>query len=179
MKHQRIVFVTVFVSMFAVGIAGVCLFAFRSSDPAPDPQLSPEQVVQIQLDALKHNDPDTDAGIAITFRFASPANRQHMGPLERFALVLKSPRYRPMLYHKSAEFSPVWIQGGRAGQIVRLISADGQAVFYAFVLSKQRRRPYADCWMTDGVFRIPKQRLPPSYPDAPAYRGVPHDDMPI
>lgn len=39
----------------------------------PNPSLSPDQVVQIQLEALKHNDL-TDSGIALVYRFASVGN---------------------------------------------------------------------------------------------------------
>ena len=42
--------------------------------PVPSPELSPRDVVRIQLSALKHNDtPEPDAGIATVFRFASPS----------------------------------------------------------------------------------------------------------
>jgi hypothetical protein len=41
----------------------------------PNPALSPEDVVAIQLNALQTNDtPETDAGIAQTWAFAHPDN---------------------------------------------------------------------------------------------------------
>jgi hypothetical protein len=54
------------------------------ADLTPRPELSPEQVVQYQAEALQHNDePKTDAGIERAFRFASPSNKQMTGPLEK------------------------------------------------------------------------------------------------
>src|SRR6185437_12206552 len=48
--------------------------------PIPKPELTPGQVVEIQLEALQFNDkPAKDAGIATTFRFASPGNRKATG----------------------------------------------------------------------------------------------------
>ena len=39
----------------------------------PDPSLSPQDVVSIQIEALRNNDtPYEDRGIEVTFNFASP-----------------------------------------------------------------------------------------------------------
>jgi hypothetical protein len=69
---------------------------YQKSDPKPSPELLPEDVVKIQLNALKHND-EKNHGIAIAYRFASPENRLHTGPLERFIRMLHNPLYAPML----------------------------------------------------------------------------------
>ena len=51
------------------------------ADLVPRPELSPQQVVQYQVDALQQNDdPKSDAGIERAFRFASPSNKQVTGP---------------------------------------------------------------------------------------------------
>ena len=77
--------------------------------PAPDatepnPKLTPGQVIAIQIKALRNNGkmPD-DGGIAITFNFASPANRRMTGPLPRFIQMLKNPLYKIMLDFKRYE----------------------------------------------------------------------------
>ena len=124
--------------------------------PGPTPGLSPQQVVEIQLDALRNNDvPQVDTGIAITFRFASPANRQLTGPLKRFTQMVKSPNYRLMLYHKTADVGPTHLKGDQAQIVVRLMTNTNQVVAYAFVLSKQTQELYRGCWMTEAVIRIP------------------------
>ncbi len=57
----------------------------------PDPSLSPQDVVSIQIEALQHNDtPYEDRGIEVTFNFASPTNKRMTGPLEHFKVMVNS-----------------------------------------------------------------------------------------
>jgi hypothetical protein len=120
----------------------------------PIPELSPDQVVKIQLKALRENDRlGEDSGIEGAYNFASPANREFTGPLERFARMVRNPLYSPMLNHKSARFEPVRIFGDQAEQRVTLIDANGQEAVYLFQLSRQFDNGYMGCWMTDGVIR--------------------------
>ena len=118
--------------------------------PMPSPIYSPEDVVQIQLDALQNNNA-ADDGIAIVFRFASPRNKRMTGPLRRFAGVIKSPAYRPMLGHQSTLLEAVEIDGREASQRVRLIDQQGNEIIYLFVLTKQSEETCGGCWMTDIV----------------------------
>ena len=125
----------------------------RADPPSPGPELSPRQVVQIQLDALRRNDvPAPDAGIATTFRFASEANRKATGPLERFRRMLRNPLYAPMIDHLSAEFGPVHYEGEIARVQVVLFGGGGEVVAYDFTLSRDED---TDCWLTDGVMLAP------------------------
>ena len=122
---------------------------------APNPELSPEDVVSIQLDALRHNDyPSRDAGIATTFRFASPANRVATGPLDRFAQLVKTSAYSAMLNHRRVERGPMHVEGDEARQRVVVYSATGARVAYMFHLSLQHGGTYDGCWMTDGVTKL-------------------------
>ena len=122
-------------------------------DIQPNPDLSPRQVVRIQLEALRRNDePSPGAGIATTFRFASEANRAATGPLERFALMLRNPLYRPMIDHASAEFGPIDIEGDVARVQVVLFGRGGEVAAYDFTLSRDED---TGCWLTDGVMLAP------------------------
>jgi hypothetical protein len=122
----------------------------------PHPELSPEDVVQTVMSALQKNDtPQPDAGIATTFAFASPANRQITGPLPRFIGLVHNPIYEPMLNWQEAEYDRVRIDGGHAQLLVRLIDAHGEPAIYLFDLSRQSGGDCDGCWMTDGVMRIP------------------------
>ncbi len=129
--------------------------------PAPNPKLTPQQVVGIVLTALQHNDKQ-DSGIATTFRFASPGNRRATGPLGHFIQMVKTPAYRPMLNFKSAARSPVQVRGDQARQQVTITTAGGEKIRYLFALSRQKAAPYAGCWMTDAVLRAPRPAPPPS-----------------
>lgn len=136
--------------------------AATDSQPAaaelmPNPKLSPGDVVRIQIEALKNNDP-TDTGIEITFRFASPANKQITGPLSRFKELVKNPEYRPMLNHKLAEFDSLRMAGDTATQRVTIIERNGQATVYLFSLSRQDLPDCPACWLTDSVLVIPTRK---------------------
>ncbi len=120
----------------------------------PNPEYTPQEVVRIQLAALaRNNDPHKDAGIEITFRFASPANRMMTGPLGRFIQLLYNPLYSPMLEHRAVNFGELVREKDSARLSVILTAADGQLVGYLFVLSKQKNGQYDQCWMTDSVIR--------------------------
>jgi hypothetical protein len=84
--------------MMRVAVVGLLLLTVRISalseplDLNPNPELTPQQVVEFQLDTLRHNDePTTDAGIERSFRFASPSNRLVTGSLSHFSEIVHSP----------------------------------------------------------------------------------------
>ena len=119
----------------------------------PKPELKPDEVVRTVIEALKAND-DKDGGIAITFDFASPANQEMTGPLERFIPMVKSPAYAPMLNHKSAEYGKLQVRDDLAQQLVTIVDAEGNEAAYVFRLSKQADGDRKGCWLTDGVIRV-------------------------
>jgi hypothetical protein len=124
--------------------------------PEPAPDLSPAEVVRLQVEALGANDtPHEDAGIEAAFAFASPANKRATGPLERFRRLFDTPAYGPMIDHDGATYSTPQVEGTVARMGVILTTAQGERVGYLFRLSKQEGEPHADCWMTDGVRRVP------------------------
>ncbi len=116
----------------------------------PEPALTPGEVVRIQLEALRRND-GQDRGIAVAFRFASPANRANTGPFPRFAAMIKNGPYALMLDFREARYGPIEIVANRARQRVTLTGASGRMTYW-FYLSRQVEPPYADCWMTDAVY---------------------------
>lgn len=125
------------------------------SELRPRPAYPPEKVVRIQIEALGDNDrPHPDAGIEITFRFASPANKKATGPLPRFIEMVHNPAYRPMLNHGGARYGKLKREGNQASQTVILKTGGGSRVGYLFQLSRQTESPYKDCWMTDSVMRF-------------------------
>ena len=115
----------------------------------PVPELSPGDVVRIQLEALRNND-ERDRGIEVAFRFASPANRANTGPLPRFIRMIKQGPYALMLDFRRAAYGTVELRDNQARQRVTLTGAHAR-VSYWFHLSRQSEAPWADCWMTDAV----------------------------
>ena len=130
-----------------------------ASDPLsehvqPTPLMGPQQVVRVQLEALRRNTPE-DRGIEVAFRFASPGNKLNTGPLSRFTRMIKDEPYALMLHHLDASYGPLKIDGDVAAQQVTLIDAD-RAITYVFYLSRQKEDgPLSNCWMTDGVAVLP------------------------
>jgi hypothetical protein len=149
---------------------------------SPRPGLKPEEVVRIVVEALANNGADDD-GIRITWAFASPGNKKVTGPIERFAPMVKSPAYRPMLNSASADYQPIVVVGDQAEQVVALTDADGDKAYYVFRLSRQGDGPMKDCWMTDGVFRVQPVKTPkPDEGESPQIKPKPEpaeDALPV
>lgn len=118
----------------------------------PNPELTPDQVVKLQLEGLQNNDlTDDNQGIRICFRFASPDNQVITGPIENFIKLVKNPIYKYLIGFERAEFSLMTIKGRTAQQAVRLIHTNGTSAVYVWILSKQDEPPYHNCWMSDAV----------------------------
>jgi hypothetical protein len=105
-------------------------------------------------DGAKAQSDFPDAGIEIAFRFASPANKQATGPLNRFIQLVHDPAYKPMLNHQTARFGEMVVEDGQAYLAVYLTASDGKRFGYMFILSKQIGGAYDQCWMTDAVLEI-------------------------
>ena len=116
----------------------------------PEPELKPNDVVRLQLLAMQQND-DSDFGIEVTFRFASPANKKQTGPLKRFIRLVRNPSYRPLLNHINATFLELNIEEDFAVQDVIITTSNGERIGYRFRLSIQKGPLYPGCWMTDSV----------------------------
>jgi hypothetical protein len=123
-------------------------------DPAPEPGLGPDAVVGIVLHALQHNDdPVADHGIAVTFAFTSPENRDVTGPIDRFRALVKSSAYRPIIGHTRADRGPLQVVAQHAREQVAITGAHGERAVYLFLRSRQEAGAYKGCWMADGVLR--------------------------
>lgn len=121
--------------------------------PQPDADLSPQEVIHLQVEALSDNDePHEDAGIETAFRFASPANRKSTGPLNRFRKMLKGRKYNLMIDSDSASYGKLEKDDEHASQNVTL-EKNGEKAVFKFSLSLQDSGEYEGCWMTDSVLR--------------------------
>ena len=123
----------------------------------PKPSLKPDEIVRIQLLAMKYNDA-SDLGIKITFRFASPTNKRITGPLRRFIRLVKNHSYSPLLNHLDADLLDLKFNEINAVQDVIITSSKGKRIGYRFRLSLQQSQDYRNCWMTDAVmlFKVPE-----------------------
>ena len=122
--------------------------------PEPTPQLSPIDVVKIQLDALQNNDiMPHNQGLHIAFQHTSPTHKKAINSLETFAQLLTTSLYRAMIGFERAELETLHLNGDIARQIVRLIHKEDE-VLYSFLLSQQQTAPYIGCWMTDAMLPL-------------------------
>ena len=120
-----------------------------------NPSIQPEEVVRIQLDALMNNNtPFADAGIAQTWEFAHPVNRQFTGPLSKFLLMMKSEPYSLMLEHKDHNIIFVSKDDDIANYFVELTDKIGNKFGFTWTVKKVLfKGSFKDCWMTSGVSR--------------------------
>ena len=116
----------------------------------PEPKLKPNDVVRLQLLAMQQND-ESDIGIEVTFRFASPANKKQPGPLQRFISLVRNPSYLPLLNHSNATFLELTVEEDFAVQDVIITTSKGERIGYRFRLSIQKGPLCPGCWMTDSV----------------------------
>ncbi|MDO1445020.1 DUF4864 domain-containing protein [Rhodocytophaga aerolata] len=121
--------------------------------PSPRPDLSPEDVIAIQLKAFQEND-HNDTGIETVFSFAAPENKKYTGPLDFFKAMVKNPTYDPLLNLKKYTPQKLRVEGNTAQQIIVITDRVGKKAAYLFTLSKQTEGPYKDCWMTSSVIRL-------------------------
>lgn len=120
--------------------------------PRPDPSLAPEAVVDLQLEALQYNDdPYTDSGIQTTYVFASPAVRRATGSFDRFAAIVRSERYAPLIDFDRVGTCPIERFGDEAREEVTVVDDDGDETVYEFRLSRQPAGQFSDCWLTEAV----------------------------
>ncbi len=118
----------------------------------PDPALAPEEVVAIQLEALKHNDdPTANTGIAQTYALAHPNNRRVTGPLSRFELMIRSPAYRPLLGHSAHQIERLVGNDMIVRFRVVVETPNGDAVKYLWEVGRVRDGPDKDAWLTTNV----------------------------
>ncbi|NJL94636.1 MAG: DUF4864 domain-containing protein [Anaerolineae bacterium] len=119
------------------------------------PDLSPQEVVRIQIEAMRRNhELGNNRGLAIVYDFASPDNKAHTGPLERFVQMVMNPLYHPLLECQQVQFGLLQVGGTQAQQQVLIVTPEGQLLGYLFILSRQPNPPCKDWWMTDSVIRL-------------------------
>jgi len=117
----------------------------------PSPELTPFQVVRLQLNALRHNDPH-DSGIDLTYSFASPANKAAIGPVRHFAAMLRAAPYDRLVNHRSVRYGSVSTAGYKAYQPILVTDLAGEEIGYVWVLTRQQEGACQGCWMTDAVY---------------------------
>lgn len=132
----------------------ICLLFFSGCNTAtiPNPSLTAYDVVIIQLKALQQNDtPKENHGISVAWSFASPNNRENIGPLERFVIMAHNENYRPLLNSRRYEVNVHFQEEAKAEFFVLLEDKEGIVHSFMVGLSIQELPPYEGCWMIDAI----------------------------
>ena len=119
----------------------------------PNPNLKPEDVISIQLSALKKNNyPYENAGIDQTWEFAHPSNKISTGPLAKFTLMMYSTLYSIMLEHKDHKIIPLKQNDNIAYFFVELEDREGNIYKFQWIVEKVNNLGlFENCWMTSSV----------------------------
>ena len=119
----------------------------------PNPNLKAEEVISIQLSALKKNNyPYDNAGIDQTWIFAHPSNRFFTGPLEKFTTMMYSPSYSIMLEHIEHNIIPFKENDSIAYFFVELKDQEGNIYRFQWIVEKVTDQgEFKNCWMTSSV----------------------------
>ena len=119
----------------------------------PTPNLQPQEVISIQLNALKdNNNPYEDAGIEQTWVFAHPSNKLFTGPLSNFIKMMYSPSYVIMLYHLEHNIILVSKEANVSYFFIELTDKEGNKFGFRWIMEKVIiNSEFKDCWMTIGV----------------------------
>jgi hypothetical protein len=126
----------------------------KASADSPSPELSPEDVIRFQVGALSGKG-DRSQRIKRCYRFASPANRQNTGPIEKFERMIRSPEYAALLDARRFLVGRAHVESPELVHLlVTLVDGDGNLTCYRCFLTKQSEPPYRNCWMTDAVVRV-------------------------
>ena len=124
----------------------------ESSLIAPSPNLSPEDVVEIQLLGLKLTKGDSSSlEMRQVWAFAHPANKAMTGPLARFATLFDMPAYRPLLGHVSHQIIRLSLSEDYAQLQVQITGTDSRSYVYLWVVARASSGPEAGSWMTMSV----------------------------
>ena len=120
---------------------------------SPNNNISPKEVVKIQLSGLQQNDLNyKDSGIEQTWQFAHPNNKRVTGPLSNFKMMIKSDSYGMMINHLSHTITEVgssdkWAQ-------FEVIILDKDKIYHKFNWQVEKYTldgSLKDCWLTTMV----------------------------
>ena len=138
----------------AIVFSGIIFATFtHAAEPyGPDPALSPEEVIQIQLQALQVNDiPTPNAGIRQAWILAHPDNRRVTGPLPRFERMINGAAYRPLLGHTAHDLERLATTNQQVMFKVTIETPEGEVLEYLWAVGQINNGPNKGAWMTTSV----------------------------
>ena len=118
----------------------------------PNYTIEPDKVVEIQLNGLKKNNPNSNDGIKQTWEFAHPNNQKATGPLPNFINMINGASYKMLLNHISHELSMVYSSDDRYAFEVKILDKEKKYFQFQWVVEKYLKDgPLNNCWLTTAV----------------------------
>jgi len=146
LEKQLIIFKALILFFFSISLSNAELLS-------PNKNISPKEVVKIQLNGLQQNDIEyIDSGIEQTWKFAHPNNKRVTGPLSNFKMMIKSDSYGMMINHLSHTVTELgssdkWAQ-------FEVIILDKDKIYHKFNWQVEKYTldgSLKDCWLTTMV----------------------------
>ena len=118
----------------------------------PSNDLTPFDVVKIQLNALKNNDKSNeDLGIKQVWIFAHPKNKKVTGPYERFRIMIYGDQYSILLNHSSHKINLLMNTPKKYIYKIEVLAKNKQLFFYEWHVEKGSEENCKNCWFTSAV----------------------------
>ena len=116
----------------------------------PNKTLSPYDVVEVQLKALKNND-SQDRGIRQTWLFAHPDNKKVTGPYERFRIMIYGEQYKYLINHSYYKIRLITNSPNSFVYRIEILSKKKKLIFYEWHVQKGNDVNCEGCWFTSAV----------------------------
>jgi hypothetical protein len=143
MELKKILIIIIFISFTSI---------LNAESVKPAKNLTPYDVVKIQLNALKNNNnPIEDSGIEQVWLFAHPDNKKVTGPYERFKVMIHGEQYKILLNHSSHKIELIMNTPNKYIYRVELLAKNKQLFFYEWHVEKGSNGNCNDCWFTSAV----------------------------
>ena len=119
----------------------------------PEPSIKPSEVISIQLTALQTNStPFENAGIAQTWEFAHPNNKEITGPLDKFKKMIYSENYKILISHENSEITILKEDKDISIFKVTVLTKNKEKYYYIWQIEKVLfEGSFKNCWMTTNV----------------------------
>lgn len=125
------------------------LAAAERIDPnLPAPELTPEEVVWLQVTSIRESRLRPQ-DLVPCYSLTSPATRESFGSFDHFASLIASAPYSEIALSRDFQVQNAEIKNNLAIVPVTLLSNDDHAHVFRFLLTKQWKSPYRECWMTE------------------------------
>ena len=127
-------------------------FFLNAQTIRPTNELSPYDVIKIQLNALQNNNqPFKDAGIKQVWLFAHPENQKVTGPYERFRDMIYGDQYKILLNHNSHKIDLVMNTQEKYIYKIEILTKKKKLFIYKWQVERGKSKGCDNCWFTSSV----------------------------